>query len=428
MRFYFYLSIFTYSYIFYIKWNYGYFHPESDITPREEIYACLANHFFSNEIYFNKFHFLIQLLKNLSINNLEFFKLKILFLLIFFLFFKRIYYNIIIKFIFLLNCNLFISTVTADFDPNLILDFVKFDVLNNKFCDENLELWGNNYAYIKDNFDIYGIQFYNKLSVSNIFEHAIINNKFLDLTYLFLNLPLDFNIKNVFLEEFFILNTITFFFKKKIIFFFLLNLIILTLMLFNLSNLYKSINLIYALLHFLMFAVLSGILILVWGNSYIAFCVLLIYGAAIPVLALYIIMLVNVDLIQRLFFNEYLASTHTIEKRKKFILLLFIFSYFIFSLRNINYSLTTIEYPWLNEIYKNIFFSILTEKYFSSIQFSYGYTNIYDLVLSFYSSDIDKVASTAFKTSFNELLALVFLLLIAIIVVISISRPDTKKK
>ena len=177
-----------------------------------------------------------------------------------------------------------------------------------------------------------------------------------------------------------------------------------------------------------MFAVLSGILILVWGNSYIAFCVLLIYGAAIPVLALYIIMLVNVDLIQRLFFNEYLASTHTIEKRKKFILLLFIFSYFIFSLRNINYSLTTIEYPWLNEIYKNIFFSILTEKYFSSIQFSYGYTNIYDLVLSFYSSDIDKVASTAFKTSFNELLALVFLLLIAIIVVISISRPDTKKK
>jgi len=46
--------------------------------------------------------------------------------------------------------------------------------------------------------------------------------------------------------------------------------------------------------------------------------------------------------------------------------------------------------------------------------------------LSFYISDIDKVASAAYKISYNELLALVFLLLIAIIVVISISRPSNQ--
>ncbi len=60
----------------------------------------------------------------------------------------------------------------------------------------------------------------------------------------------------------------------------------------------KSTNLIYTLLSFLVFAVTCGLLILYWGNEYIGLCVLLIYGAAIPVLALYIIMLVNVDLIQ----------------------------------------------------------------------------------------------------------------------------------
>jgi NADH:ubiquinone oxidoreductase subunit 6 (subunit J) len=70
------------------------------------------------------------------------------------------------------------------------------------------------------------------------------------------------------------------------------------LMLWNLTKLTTAVNLIYALLHFLFFAILSGLLIIFWGSVYIGFCVLLIYGAAIPVLALYIIMLVNVDLIQ----------------------------------------------------------------------------------------------------------------------------------
>jgi hypothetical protein len=51
----------------------------------------------------------------------------------------------------------------------------------------------------------------------------------------------------------------------------------------------------------------------------------------------------------------------------------------------------------------------------------YSVDNIYDLPLLFYTSDIDKVAVAAFKISYNELLALVLLLLVAIIVVISIS-------
>jgi len=79
-------------------------------------------------------------------------------------------------------------------------------------------------------------------------------------------------------------------------------------MAWNLIRLCTAINLIYSLLHFLFFAVLSGMLIIFWGATYIGFCVLLIYGAAIPVLALYIIMLVNVDLIQRLFFVEHLSN------------------------------------------------------------------------------------------------------------------------
>ena len=53
---------------------------------------------------------------------------------------------------------------------------------------------------------------------------------------------------------------------------------------------------------------------------------------------------------------------------------------------------------------------------------SYGLVNNFDLSTFFNSTDIDKVAGAAFKVSFNELFALVLLLLIAIIVVLSISR------
>jgi len=197
-------------------------------------------------------------------------------------------------------------------------------------------------------------------------------------------------------------------------------------MLINLTKLYKAINLIYSLLHFLIFAVLSGLLILLWGSSYIAFCVLLIYGAAIPVLALYIIMLVNVDLIQRLFFFEHISNKLFSEKKKKLSFFLFFLLFLFFSFQDISSILQERKYPWLAELMKDVFFTNLTERYLASNHFSYKTMTIYDLVLSFYSSDIDKVASLAFKTSYNELLALVFLLLIAIIVVISISRSQVK--
>jgi glucan phosphoethanolaminetransferase (alkaline phosphatase superfamily) len=57
------------------------------------------------------------------------------------------------------------------------------------------------------------------------------------------------------------------------------------------------------------------------------------------------------------------------------------------------------------------------------IDTAYGLTNPSELGLNFFTTDIDKVATAAFKISFNELFALVLLLLVAIIVVISISRP-----
>jgi len=62
----------------------------------------------------------------------------------------------------------------------------------------------------------------------------------------------------------------------------------------------------------------------------------------------------------------------------------------------------------------------------NTLLFTYGITDCYSLPLSFYNSDLDKVAAAAFKVSYNELLALVFLLLIAIIIVISISRSSPK--
>jgi len=68
-----------------------------------------------------------------------------------------------------------------------------------------------------------------------------------------------------------------------------------------------------------------------------------------------------------------------------------------------------------------IFYLLLAKRYFKTLDISYSTESIYDLSLSFHNSDIDKVASAAYKISYNELLALVFLLLIAIIVVISIS-------
>lgn len=384
------------------------------LKPIEMHMGVWASHFISIDT--------TQYLKNIPL-ILEFLIKRFFLVIPILIFFKDIYKkNFFILFYFLYNfynlnfsSNLFFSWNFLDLFSDLKINTLSTQKLLN-VCDSKFE-------YLKDNLSIYGSNFYGSFFVLQTLENLLISGwiKMFDFVLEHNYFPYS----KVLLEEIFIMNMLSFFLQKKIIFFFFLNFIIIIGMFYNLTKLYKSINLIYALLHFLFFAILSGLLILLWGNSYLAFCVLLIYGAAIPVLALYIIMLVNVDLIQRLFFYEHLTSNIVIEKKKRLFLFLFLFLYFIFSFRNINFDLKIIEYPWLNEIYKNIFFLTLSEKYFDSIQFSYGYTTIYDLVLSFYSSDIDKVASSAFKVSYNELFALVLLLLIAIIVVISISRPTS---
>lgn len=219
-----------------------------------------------------------------------------------------------------------------------------------------------------------------------------------------------------------------YFFQINVSMFYFFNIIILILMFWNLSRLATAINLIYALLHFLFFAILSGLLVILWGAIYIGFCILLIYGAAIPVLALYIIMLVNVDLIQRLFFIEHLNSKSKYREIKLFSCFLFLLLYFIF------FTMQTFKNDesegdisdFLEILTLDVFYLLLAKRYLWTLTFSYGTETAFDLPLSFYSSDIDKVASAAFWISYNELLALVFLLLIAIIVVISISRPAQK--
>lgn len=232
-------------------------------------------------------------------------------------------------------------------------------------------------------------------------------------------------IKNKIIIAFLITNFFSIYLKEKVIYFFLINFLLIFLMFVSITRLYSSINLIYALLHFLFFAVFSGLLIIFWGSLYLGFCVLLIYGAAIPVLALYIIMLVNVDLIQRLFFFEHINKIKVTNYKKKIIFIILLLLYILTCFKDINYFLVKLEHPALVQFYTNLNYFFIVKRHFLLLDHSFNNTNIYDLALSFYSSDLDKVASAAFKTSYNELFALVFLLLIAIIVVISISRTST---
>ncbi len=217
------------------------------------------------------------------------------------------------------------------------------------------------------------------------------------------------------------LSVAVFFIKKKIFIFFLINTMFICFMIINLIWLATASNLIYSLIHFLVFAVLSGLFLIFWGSTYIGICVLLIYGAAIPVLALYIIMLINVDLIQRLFFSEYR------ENKTFFWLIGFLFlttvplalvatTFFDFQLHT-----KTLYENSYGDLSTFVFYMLLSKWYLNTLSISPTSESIYDLSLNFYSSDLDKVASAAFHFHFNELLALVLLLLIAIIVVIGIS-------
>jgi NADH:ubiquinone oxidoreductase subunit 6 (subunit J) len=215
------------------------------------------------------------------------------------------------------------------------------------------------------------------------------------------------------------------FLKKKVLLFFLSNLILICIMFWNLTNLCNAANLIYSLLHFLFFAVTSALLILLWGASYIAFCVILIYGAAIPVLALYIIMLVNVDLLQWLFFVEYIDSQDPKQRLLKWrITIVSIVVIFASFWQSIDFFFTGPR-TFLDEFNSDMAYFLLVKWYLQTLEIMYSVDNIYDLPLLFYTSDIDKVAVAAFKISYNELLALVLLLLVAIIVVISISWPSS---
>ncbi len=313
---------------------------------------------------------------------------------------------------------LFNNSITLEEFKLFFEEFQKFEKLfNNIFFDSTFFIKANQHLLNYWLFDPLGNNYYDAVvgfTLTNIAKSSFDAPLMIHQTQL----------EDFFVFQLFFISVATYFFKKKILLFYFFNGLTIGLMFWTLAWLATALNLIYALLHFLLFAVLSGLLIIFWGATYIGFCVLLIYGAAIPVLALYIIMLVNVDLIQWLFFIEHQLSTSIYDKIKRFSIFIFIFFFFFSAVRHINFSTNSPMDNLLDEFSDNIFYLLLAKWYISTLTFSYGTGSAYDLPLSFYFSDIDKVASAAFKISANELLALVFLLLIAIIVVISISRPN----
>jgi hypothetical protein len=340
----------------------------------------------------------------------------------------NLYNNLYINYSFffaLYFSDLTLSTLIEMDNWNLDVIISLFSIYNTAYTNEDILNWledlqitefSSNFSLLQ----IFAIN-YSDLIFYQSTEFLIKNQP---LSTLFLPEFIERLIKNKIIVSLVITNFISFYLKEKILYFFLINFFLIFFMLLSIKKLYSSTNLIYALLHFLVFAVLSGLLIIFWGSLYLGFCVLLIYGAAIPVLALYIIMLVNVDLIQRLFFFEHINKIKFTSYKKKIILTILLSFYFLNCFKDINYFLIELEQPLLTEFYTNLNYLFLIKRQFLLLNYSFGTTSIYDLALSFYSSDLDKVASAAFKTSYNELFALVFLLLIAIIVVISISRSS----
>ena len=294
--------------------------------------------------------------------------------------------------------------------PNDYIFFIKNSTFLNKLFVFPLEFI--NYKYFNS------LQNNSLLlpEISSLKDHITLdtNNSSLTDKNFFLNFVDFYN------YQFALLKLIESFFIKKIAYFLFFNLFFFLIIIFSLFLVCQSTNLIYTLISFLVFAVSTGLFSILWGAEYIGLCIILIYGAAIPVLALYIIMLVNVDLIQRLFFIE---SIKVFSYRNffffTFISLIFSFLTILFFSKGIPFSYTTFnsyEYWFHLEMSSFIKWFVLTNSV------SYGITNSFDLTTLYNLSDIDKVASAAFKVSTNELLALVLLLLIAIIVVLSISR------
>lgn len=298
------------------------------------------------------------------------------------------------------------------------LIFESFNSLNglksSRIISFNL-LWSYNpYEYLHD-------------IINTNFNSILENSKNLPFTNIFLtynnqNIEFFLQIKDFISNQIAILSSAELLFRKKILNFFLDNsgfMFVMTLMILLLN---KSTNLIFTLISFLGFAVLSGFLIIFWGSEYIGLCVILIYGAAIPVLALYIIMLVNVDLIQWLFFIESVKDFN-LKKQFKYVIIAFMLSLTIFFFNHYSINFFFVENFYLNFLVKHFVYILIIKRFLCMIDTSYGFTNPSELGLSIFTTDIDKVATAAFKISFNELFALVLLLLVAIIVVISISRP-----
>jgi hypothetical protein len=174
------------------------------------------------------------------------------------------------------------------------LIFESFNGLNNfnssQLISFNLLRSYNPYEYLHD---IFSTNF-------NLIFQTSKNLPFTDIFSLYNSKNIEFflQIKDFISNQIAVISSAEILFRKKILNFFLDNSGFMFLMTLLILLLNKSTNLIFTLISFLGFAILSGFLIIFWGSEYIGLCVILIYGAAIPVLALYIIMLVNVDLIQ----------------------------------------------------------------------------------------------------------------------------------
>lgn len=251
----------------------------------------------------------------------------------------------------------------------------------------------------------------------------------LEAKYLYKPNLMTTSVMQILKNEYELLQIIKIFIIKKIFTFFIINCLFVTILTLFLIKLCRSTNLIYILINFLFFAITAGLYIIFWGAEYLGLCVILIYGAAIPVLALYIIMLMNVDVMQRLFF---LDSTKNFSwwKQNTYILGSLFLSYFssLCFWGTLNLELkSTNSFQTNLGIYEDVFYLMLIKRYLSMRIYSYGITNPYDLALT-NMSDIDHVAVSAYKISSNELLALGFMLLIAIIIIIALSRVFNPKK
>jgi len=93
-------------------------------------------------------------------------------------------------------------------------------------------------------------------------------------------------------------------------------------------------------------------------------------------------MLVNVDLIQRLFFIEHVASFSLKEKLKRFLIIAVII-FLLFSSFRFSPFFMVYDNTFLNQLSEDVFYLLLAKRYLHGLTYSYGVENAYDLALSF---------------------------------------------